>query len=65
MSVGFSGGDTNYTDDELEGDHAGSADDKNRTTTKTLDGVECEWGCQHINQGGNEGDQEGVLDRSE
>lgn len=66
LKVGLvkSNGDTNDGNDELADKHAKGTIDEERTTTETLDGPERQWSRKHVDQGEDEGDQEGVLDRT-
>ncbi|KFZ02513.1 hypothetical protein V500_00150 [Pseudogymnoascus sp. VKM F-4518 (FW-2643)] len=58
-------GDTDDTDDELRNDHAHGTDDENTATAEALDDPEGERGAQDVDEGGHEGDEEGVVDRAE
>ncbi|KFZ18290.1 hypothetical protein V502_04170 [Pseudogymnoascus sp. VKM F-4520 (FW-2644)] len=58
-------GDTDDTDDELRDDHAHGTDDENTATAEALDDPEGERGAQDVDEGGHEGDEEGVVDRAE
>lgn len=60
----FSSGNTDDTDNELHGNHTSGTVDEEGTTTKFLDDVEGDWGGQHVDEGGDQADQEGVVDRS-
>jgi hypothetical protein len=58
-------GDTDDAHDELHDDHTGGTNDEELATTESLNGVEGD-GCRaDIDEGGDEGDQEGILDRAE
>lgn len=61
----FASSGTNGTDDELHDDHTGGTPDENGTTTDLLDHNEGGRRREHVDQGGNERNQEGVLDGSE
>lgn len=56
-------GNTNNADDELHNDHTGSSNDEELATAESLNRVERDWCRTSIHEGGNQGDQEGVLDR--
>lgn len=58
-------GGTDDGGDELADQHAESTPDEEGTTTELLDGVEGDGGGADVDKGGDEGDQEGVRDRSE
>lgn len=58
-------GDTDDTDNELRDDHAHGTDDENTATAEALDDPEGERGAQDVDEGGHEGDEEGVVDRAE
>jgi hypothetical protein len=60
-SVLASGG-TDDTDDELHDDHASGTVDQDGTTTELLNHPERCRGGEHVDEGGDETDQEGVLD---
>ena len=53
---------TDDSDDELHDDHASPTDDKNLAAAEPLDGPEGKRGGADVNEGGDEGDQEGVFD---
>lgn len=55
-------GDTDDGDEELADQHAQGTPDEERTTTELLDGPEGEWGGADIDEGKDQGDQEGVAD---
>ena len=50
--------------DELADEHAESTPDEQRATAEFLDGPERDGGRAHVDEGGDEGDEEGVADRS-
>lgn len=58
-------GDTEDTDDELGDDHSGGTEDENEAATEALNGPEGDWGGEDVDEGGDEGDQEWVVDRAE
>lgn len=58
-------GDTNDGDDELADDHAEGTPEEERTTTDLLNGPEGKGGGAHVDNGGDHGEQEGVLDCAE
>lgn len=62
--VGLAGGDTDDTDDELGDDHSGATEDENTATTEALNDPEGERGGKHVDEGGDQGDEEGVVDRA-
>lgn len=53
---------TNDGHEELTDQHAKSTPDEERTTTKLLNGVEGDRGGAHVDEGEDQGDQEGVGD---
>jgi len=57
--------DTDDTDDELGDDHASGTEDQNATTAETLNDPEGQWGAADVDEGGDERDQERVVDRAE
>lgn len=61
--LGLDGADNR--DDELADGHAESTPDEERTTAKTLHGPEGQRSGAHVDQGGNEGDEEWVVNGSE
>lgn len=64
VSVLASGG-TNDPDDELHDDHTSGTEDEDGTTSNLLDHDEGSRGGEHVDEGGDHGDQEGVVDRAE
>jgi len=54
-------GDTDDGDDELANNHAQSTPQEQRTTTDFLHGVEGDGSGAHVNNGGDHGQKEGVL----
>jgi hypothetical protein len=48
--------------DEFTDNHAGGTPDKERASSEPLDGPEGDWRGANIDQSGNQGDQEGILD---
>ena len=65
--VGFgvlAGGGTNDTDDELHDNHTGGTEDQDGTTSDLLNHDERGRRGEHVHEGGDERDQEGVLDRT-
>ena len=52
-------------DDELADDHTEGTPDQERTTTEALNGPEGNGGRAHVDEGGNKGDEEGILDRTQ
>jgi len=58
-------GGTDDGGDELADQHAESTPDEEGTTTELLNGVEGDGGRADVDEGGDEGNQEGVRDRSE
>ena len=65
MGSQFASRDTNYTNDELHDDHSRAANDEDFAATEALNGPEREWGRACVDEGGDQGDEEGVLDRAE
>lgn len=61
-SVGAGVGSTDNGNDELTHQHDGGTVDEERTTTKLLDGVEGERSGGDVDDIGDDGDEEGVLD---
>lgn len=61
----LSSGGTNSTDDELHDDHTGGTEDQDRTTSKLLNHDEGGWGGEHVDEGGDHGDEERVVDGTE
>lgn len=59
------GGDADDADDELRDDHSGGADDEELAATEAFDGPEGQGGGADVDEGGDEGDQEGVIDRAQ
>jgi len=62
--VVFSISDSDNGDQELADNHAQSTPQKQGTTTNLLNGVEGDRGRADIDNGGDHGDEEGVLDRA-
>lgn len=58
-------GGTNGTNDELHNDHASGTVNQERTTSDLLDHDERGRGGQHVDNGSDHGDQEGVIDGTE
>ena len=52
-------------DDELADDHSERAPEEQRATPEFLDGPEGDGGRAHVHQGGDEADQEGIVDGTE
>jgi hypothetical protein len=50
------------TDNELHDDHTSGTEDEKRATSNLLDHDKRGWGGEHVDQSGNERDQEGVGD---
>lgn len=61
----LAGSGSNSTNDELHNDHTGGTEDQDRTTSNLLNHDERGWGGEHVDKGGDETDQEGVLDGTE
>ena len=62
MGVVESDGDTDDGDEELADQHAQGTPHEERTTTELLNSPEGEWGGADVDQGEDQGDQEGVAD---
>ena len=60
--VGESGADC--ADDELADDHSEGAPDEDGAATKALNGVEGDGGAADVDEGEDQGDEEGVGDRA-
>lgn len=54
----------NDPDDKLHDDHARGANDQELTPSKSLDCPEGYRRAAHVDEGGNEGDEEGIVDRT-
>ena len=62
---GFARGDTDDPDDELHDDHSCASDDEDLATTEAFDRPEGDGGGADVDEGCDEGDQEGVVNRAE
>jgi len=58
-------GNTNDANNKLANNHTESTPDHDRSSAKLLDNEEGDWGRAHINQGGDQTDQERVVDSVE
>ena len=58
-------GNTNDTDDELHNDHSCASDDEDLAATEAFDCPKGYGGGADVDEGCDEGDEEGVLDRAE
>ena len=58
-------GDTEDSHDELHDNHTGGTDDEELATAESLDGIEGDGCGAYIDEGGDQRDQEGILDRAE
>ncbi len=58
-------GNTNDTDDELHDDHSCAPDDEDLAATEAFDCPERDRGRADVDQGRDEGDEEGIGDRAE
>jgi hypothetical protein len=64
--LGFlSGGNTDDTDDELHDDHTSGAIKKDGAATESLNDVEGNGSGAHVDERGDQADEEGVADRAE
>ena len=61
----LTGGSTNGTDDKLHNDHTCSTKDQKPATSYLLNQEERGWSGEHVDEGGDESDEEGVFDRTE
>ena len=59
------GGDADDADDELRDDHSGGADKEELAAAEAFDGPEGQGRGADVDEGGDEGDQEGVTDRAQ
>jgi hypothetical protein len=57
-------GGTNGTDDKLHDNHTSGTEDEDASATDLLNHDEGSGGGEHVDQGGNEGDEEGIPDGS-
>ncbi len=55
-------GDTNDGDEELADEHTEGTPNEERSTTESFDGVEGDGGGADVDEGEDQGDQEGVRD---
>ncbi len=65
MFLGFASGDTNDPDDELHDDHSRASDNEDLAATEAFDCPKGDGGRADIDEGRDEGDEEGVADRAE
>jgi hypothetical protein len=56
---------TDDSDDELRDNHTSSTVNEDSTTAQSFNDIESNWGSKHVDQGSNQRDQEGVLNRSQ
>lgn len=65
MSRALAGGNTNDTNDELHDDHPCASDDEDLAATEAFDCPKGDGSRADVDEGRDEGDEEGVLDRAE
>ena len=58
-------GDADDTDDKLHNDHSSGSHNQKSTTTESLDGVERDGCGAYVDQGSNQRNEEGILDRAQ
>ncbi len=54
--------DTDNTNDELHNDHTGSANYEQLATAESLNGVERDGRRAYVDEGGDQGDEKGIID---
>lgn len=63
--LGSAGGDANDPDDKLHNDHSRASDDEDFAATEAFDGPKGDRGRTDVDEGCDEGDEEGVGNRAE